>query len=86
MHLTVEGALTTVASGSDYDRFLTLTSPGGTTVVGVAGASTPISVRISGAIHLTSAGTVAFIWAPNAAGAGTGATRLARSQLFYRAA
>ncbi len=86
MHLTVEGALTTVASASDYDRFLTLTSSGATTVVGIAGASTPISVRISGVIHLTSAGTVSFGWAPNGAGAGTGVTRLARSQLYYRAA
>jgi len=86
MHLTVEGALTTVASASDYDRFLTLTSSGATTVVGVAGSSTPISVRISGVIHLTSAGTVSFGWAPNATGAGTGVTRMARSQLYYRAA
>ncbi len=84
MHLTVEGALTTVASGSDYDRFLTLTSAA-TTVVGIAGASTPISVRISGVIRPTSAGTVALEWAPNATGAGTGVTRLARSQLYYRA-
>lgn len=86
MHLTVEGALTTVASGSDYDRFLTLTSSGATTVVGIAGASTPISVRVSGVIRCSSAGTVALIWAPNGAGAGTGVTRLARSQLHYRAA
>ena len=86
IHATVEGALTTVASGSDYDRFLTLTSSGQTAVVGVAGASTPISVRISGVVHPTADGTVALIWAPNAAGAGTGVTRLARSQLYYRAA
>lgn len=85
MHLTVEGALTTVASGSDYDRFLTLTASAATTVVGIAGASTPISVRVTGVIRPTSAGTVALIWAPNATGAGTGVTRLARSQLYYRA-
>jgi len=85
MHLTVEGALTTVASGSDYDRFLTLTSSAATTAVGIAGASTPISVRVTGVIRPTSAGTVALIWAPNATGAGTGVTRLARSQLYYRA-
>lgn len=86
MHLTVEGALTTVAGGSDYDRFLTLTSSGSTTVVGVAGAATPISVRVSGVIHPTADGTFALIWSPNVAGAGTGITRLARSQLYYRAA
>lgn len=85
MHLTVEGALTTVASESGYDRFLTLTSSGQTTVVGIAGPSTPIAVRISGVIHLTSAGTVSFGWAPYGSG-GSGVTRLARSQLYYRAA
>lgn len=85
LHLTVEGALTTVASGSDYDRFLTLTSSGQTAAAGIAGASTPISVRVTGVIRPTSAGTVALVWAPNATGAGTGVTRLARSQLYYRA-
>jgi hypothetical protein len=85
MHLTVEGALTTVASSENYDRFLTLTASAATTVVGIAGASTPISVRISGVIRPTSAGTVALVWAPNATGAGTGVTRLARSQIYYRA-
>jgi len=86
MHLTIEGALTTVASNQDYDRFLTLAASNTTTVVGIAGASTPIAVRITGVIHTTAAGTVALIWAPNAAGAGTGVTRLARSQIYYRTA
>ncbi len=86
MHLTIEGPLTTVASNQDYDRFLTLAASAATAVVGIAGASTPIAVRITGVIHTTAAGTVALIWAPNAAGAGTGVTRLARSQLYYRTA
>jgi len=82
----VEGGLTTIASGGDYDRFLTLTLSTQTVIVGIAGASTPVAIRISGVIHTTAAGTVALIWAPNAAGAGTGVTRLARSQIYYRAA
>jgi len=86
IHATVEGGLTTIASGGDYDRFLTLTLSTQTVIVGIAGASTPVAIRISGVIHTTAAGTVALIWAPNAAGAGTGVTRLARSQIYYRAA
>ena len=86
LSVTVQHPLTTIAGPQDYDRFWTLDSTSVSAIGGIAGASTPIAVRVAGWVHLTAAGTVAITWAPNAAGAGTGVTRLARSQLYYRTA
>ncbi len=81
MLVTIQHPLSTVASSMGYDRYTSIAASGDTVVVGIAGASTPDSARISGWVSLSSSGTVAVGWAAN--GSGTGITRLANSYLRH---
>lgn len=81
--LKFQHPLTTVSGTSDYDRFTNVSSLASNAVSGIAGASTPISVSVSGWVAPTADGTVGILWGASSAGAGTGVTRLANSFLRY---
>lgn len=84
MGVTAQHPLNDIASAQGYDRFTGLSSTGTTALVGIAGATTRIRVTLTGVIRPTADGVVGVAWAPNAAGAGSGVTRLTESYLILR--